>query len=329
MAITNNSNIPLSLAVWLAYDQYDHNPDPYTISATSLMKPVRKLILGNRAAQGAEPLVPDVLGRVGSAVGTAIHTAIEEVWSNKKMREKALTDLGFPEKMIKRILINPKPSELVKGCIPIYMELRSHRKVGKYTVSGKFDFVAEDTLRDFKKTKVFKYMKESADNDYRLQGSIYRWLNPKIIKKDHMFIDFIFTDWIASQAKANKNYPPTEATGHRIALKSIESTNAWVEEKIALIEAMQDVDEKDLPPCTPEDLWQTKPVFKYYADPNKTTKSTKNFDDSYSANAHAASKGKGIVLEVPGEAKACKYCDGFDECTQKDELIESGVLKIM
>ena len=34
----------------------------------------------------------------------------------------------------------------------------------------------------------------------------------------------------------------------------------------------------------------------------------------------------GVVLTVPGEAKACKYCKAFSLCSQKDALIASGDL---
>ena len=42
----NNSNVPLSLAVFLATDNYDHESD--TISATTLIKPLRQIILAAR-----------------------------------------------------------------------------------------------------------------------------------------------------------------------------------------------------------------------------------------------------------------------------------------
>ena len=41
--VTNNTNLPLSIAVWLACDDYDYNNDPYTISATTLLKPLKQI----------------------------------------------------------------------------------------------------------------------------------------------------------------------------------------------------------------------------------------------------------------------------------------------
>ena len=54
-------------------------------------------------------------------------------------------------------MINPsKPMlEFNPDAIPVYMEQRAYKQVGKYKVSGKFDFVAEGRVQDFKSTGVF------------------------------------------------------------------------------------------------------------------------------------------------------------------------------
>ena len=45
----NNINqVPVSMAVWLAHDEYDHNDDPNHISVTGLIKPTKQLILAGR-----------------------------------------------------------------------------------------------------------------------------------------------------------------------------------------------------------------------------------------------------------------------------------------
>ena len=48
VAYTNKANLPLSLAVWLTHDTYDHDDRANHISATSLIKHLRQLILGLR-----------------------------------------------------------------------------------------------------------------------------------------------------------------------------------------------------------------------------------------------------------------------------------------
>ena len=86
--------------------------------------------------------------------------------------------------------------------------------------------------------------------------------------------------------------------------------------------------ESELPLCTTKDLWMSEPAYKYYADPAKTSgRSTKNFTSASEAAAYKSKQGKGIVIEVKGEAKACAYCAGFALCSQKDKLIAEGLLK--
>ena len=43
---SNNSNITLSMAVWLATDDYDHNDK--VISVTTLLKPIKQTVLAAR-----------------------------------------------------------------------------------------------------------------------------------------------------------------------------------------------------------------------------------------------------------------------------------------
>jgi hypothetical protein len=52
---TNNTGIGLSMAVYLATDNYDHNHDPRTISATTLIKSTKQIILGERVRIAERP----------------------------------------------------------------------------------------------------------------------------------------------------------------------------------------------------------------------------------------------------------------------------------
>jgi hypothetical protein len=165
---SNQMNIPLPLAVFLATDDYDY--DPTAISATALMKPIRQLILTKRVNPEDNPI--DISGLVSSRMGSAIHAAIEKAWLTPK---NALKALGLPEKIANNIVINPSKEmlEFNPDAIPVYMEQRAYRQVGKHKVSGKFDFVAEGRVQDFKSTSVYSYLNQTNVAKYALQGSIY------------------------------------------------------------------------------------------------------------------------------------------------------------
>jgi len=205
--LTNVSNLSLPLAVWLSEDLYDH--DPGTISATKLIKSTKQIIMSGRIPKADRTI--DISTLIKSRIGTDIHTGIEQAWLNNY--QQSLKDLGYPQKVIDRVQINPKREDLTEGSIPVYMEIRTKKEVGNYTVGGKFDFVAEGRLRDFKSTSTFAYVNRTNDAKYILQGSIYRWLNPDIITKDNMAIDFIFTDWSQAKAKQRKRLSTNSSIG--------------------------------------------------------------------------------------------------------------------
>lgn len=316
---TNNTDIPLGLAVWLVEDNYDYIQDPNYYSVTELMRPIKQIILGRR---NREERVTDLVDCIPSALGNALHTAIEQAWLNNAHR--SLEVLGYPEDVIKRVLINPTPEQLkeTKDPIPVYLEQRTVKKVGRFLVGGKFDMVAEGIVQDNKSTSAYTWVYGGREDDYALQGSLYRWLNPDKITEDFIRINFIFTDWQKSQSLQNPLYPDSRCKYKDIPLKDVASTDLWVNKKLALIEKYENAAEEDIPDCTDEELWMSDTVYKYFADETKTSgRSTKNFTDYMEALSYSQSKGKGVVITVPGEPKRCGYCPAFEICEQRKKYI--------
>lgn len=318
MPVTNNTDISLSLAVWLLHDEYDHVNEPNYISATRLMRPLRHLILPKRIEETQTVDVSDFISR---ALGHSLHDSIEKAW--KVGYKRSLAILGYTEAVIDRIRINPTKEELdsVKNIIPIYLEQRAIRHIDGYAIGGKFDMVAEGIVQDYKSTSAYTWLYGGRDEEHQLQGSIYRWLNPDKITEDFIRINYIFTDWKKSDARSNPAYPQKRVESKDIELLSIEETENWIRNKLALYTKYKDVPENQLPECTDAELWRSAPQFKYYADPTKTDgRSTKNFTDLNEARTFMATKGgKGIVITVAAEPKRCGYCEAFSICTQKDK----------
>lgn len=333
---SNVSDVPLSLGVFLASDNYDYNDDPFVISTTSLIKPVRQLILGTRAEQTVgNRVAPALASMMPSRLGSAIHDAIERAWLNN--HQVALEAMGVPKRVRDRVRVNPTKEYLALAekegidIIPVYLEQRSHKTVGKWTVSGKYDFVGDGYPEDFKTTGVYTFIMGNNTDKYRLQLSIYRWLNPEIITQDVGKIQMIFTDWSAMQARQDPRYPQQRFHELRIPLLSYAETDLYVNQRLNLIESCTNLDEHLLPLCDDEDLWRTEPKFKWYKNGDTTAKrSTKNFDSLHDAQRHMTVEGggAGAIKEVPGEVKACHHCPGFSLCSQKDALIASGDLNV-
>lgn len=319
---TNQLQVPLALAVFLATDDYDYEAN--VISATSLMKPLRQMVLSKRINPNEAAM--DISSLVSSRMGSAIHAAIEKAWMNP---EAALKALGYPDKVSKNIKVNPSPEQAREtNCIPVYMEQRAYKELLGFKVSGKFDFVAEGRVQDFKSTSVYTYLNQTNKDKYILQGSIYRWLNQDIITKDDMLIHYIFTDWSKAEALRNKDYPQSRVLSQRFQLLSLAETEHYVKTKLMQFRQHLETAETELPPCSDQDLWRKPDTFKYYKDANKTDgRSTKNFDNKHDALLRLAEDGHvGIVKEVKGQVIACRYCPAFDLCTQKDRYLASGEL---
>lgn len=321
MKITNHYNVPLLVAVWLLNDNYDHNPDPKTISVSTLIKPLKKFILGKRVNKAAQSV--DVSDLMATALGSAIHDSLEAVWKDDEKRGKALTQLGIPQPVQDLLLINPTPEQLAAkpDGIPVYFEQRAERKFMGWTITGKFDQIADGRVQDTKSTGVFSFMKGTKDADYQAQLSFYKWLNPEKVTEPNGQINFVFTDWQAFRARQDPNYPEKRFESKEYTLLDDASVEAIAKKRIEDIEKYMDAPEEDIPECTREDLWMDPPVYKYYSDPSKVTsggRATKNFSDPDEAQRFMMEKGKGVIITVEGKPKACGYCDAFEICKQKD-----------
>ncbi len=142
-----------------------------------------------------------------------------------------------------------------------------------------------------------------------------------------MDIHFIFTDWNKKDSVSNKDYPPNRVHTQSLKLMSVQETDAWVRNKLNQIKMYEDTDESELPKCTDEELWRKETIFKYYKNPSNRTRSTRNFKTYHEAMQYFVEQGSvGIVVEVKGQVVACKYCNAFALCSQKDKLIENGDL---
>lgn len=324
MKLTNKFNIPLSLAIWLAYDEYQHSDDPKVISATGLLKPLKSLILGQQCTSGEV----DISELVNSRMGTAIHTAIEHAWSSKTLLS-TMESLGLPQGLRDRILFNPDPEDVVEDVIPIYMEQRRTRDIEGWKITGQFDFICNGKLEDFKSTGTYNWINQSNKDKYIQQASIYRWLFPDIITQDLFSINYIFTDWSSVKARQDSKYPQKRLIQQDYELMPLVETERFIKDKLSKINQYLDKPQNQIPPCTDEELWLKPSVFKYYKNPANKTRSTKNFDSYWEAHNQLTQDGSvGEIVEVKGEVGFCRYCNAQNICNQAKQYINEGRLVV-
>ncbi len=313
MNITNVQDIPFVFQVWLTSDNYDYVSGKKYVSATTLLKSAKQVILGNRVQD--EDVTTDLDSFIARKLGDSIHEGIESAWLNnlpqalKTLHQENLKDL---------FVVNPEEGTDLTGKIPVYIEQRTQKEVNCFTVGGKFDFVAGGVLHDFKTTSVWTYIKKSRVAEYVKQGSIYRWLNPEKITSDFLRICYVFTDWSKVEAARNPDYPQCKLLACEYPLLSLKDTEKMVKDKLDLLDTYWDKPEKEIPLCSDEELWKTDPIYKYYANPANKIRATKNFKTLEEATAFKASKGNvGEIVKVDGEARACGYCAAAPLCMQR------------
>ncbi|CBX87986.1 N4 gp42-like protein [Roseovarius Plymouth podovirus 1] len=323
--VTNNHMVDLPIAVWLLQNGYysgaDVAPEGELISVTTLMKPTRRLILERQVDQSQEVL--DIADLVASRFGHGIHDSIERAWTEGDWAG-AMRRLHYPQSVVDRVKINPDPSAVSEDDIPIFLEQRRFKEIGGVVLTGQLDFSINGAYRDVKTTSTFAYTSNKKDDDYILQGSLYRYIMPEMIWQDKMRIEFIFTDWQKFRAKADPNYPQAKVAHKEYPLMSHEDTEAWILKKIEHIKqnAKHVKNQDKLVRCTDEELWKQADTYKYYANPETAKaggRAQKSFEKLADAEQHKAAKGKGVIVTVRGEVKACEYCPAFSVCEQRKE----------
>lgn len=319
----NDTGINLPLAVWLAADDgYDLVPDPNIISATSLLKPLKSLVLARRATEESDI---DIFNLIPSRLGTAVHTAVEIAWLSDY--KTAMLNLGYPQSVVDKIRINPEKP--VEDAINIYLEQRKEKQIEGFTISGKFDIVVDGQLSDIKNTSTYTYIKGSNDRKYALQGSIYRWLNPDIISEDYLNIEYVFNDWSSYKAASDPQYPSNRVITKSILLLSLEETERYIKDRLTQLKQLDQLPQDELPRCTREDLWQDRSRWAYYRNPANRKRATKIFDlEADAMKRHADDGMTGLVEERKGEPTYCRFCDARQVCQQAEQYVLEGILKI-
>jgi hypothetical protein len=356
--ITNKHDIGLSIALMLAVDDYDYDPRPNSISATSLLKPLRVLAL--QAIHKNNPTEIDVTQLVASRTGTAVHDKLEATWLNPDKVKRGLTRLGFKDP---KVLVNPTPDQIAHSPnhSVVWVEQRAEKALiingDEFILTGKFDIVLNGKLEDLKNTgsfKVIKTIKEeerfihlkrklATTNDigkalaliqeecptifeYAFQGSVYRMLNPDKITEDFMSIQFIMKDWYKGKV-GEDYYPDINPYQFDIDLFSKEEVMAYIID--TLTELKEIIDTKELPLCSNKELWIADPVFKVYKDSKSKRALPKGTFETHQEAIDFNSKRKvpGVIKCITSPPRRCGYCNVKEVCDQYKKFIKTGVLK--
>lgn len=294
MIYTNKYGVPIPIAIWLSHNTYIPDEDENAISATTMLKSVKQIVLGRRYKESTKEV--DVMDLAASKIGSAIHADVERSMDKDTFIRLAKENFG----------ITPKN---------FHSEIRTKREINGYVISGQFDIVYSGIVVDIKSTSVWKYMLGDGE-DYIKQMSIYKWLNPELINKPGGYICYIFTDWSKQKARQDTSYPQ-----HRIQWKEFlldDNIEEWLDKKTKAIRYAESLSDDELPDCTPEERWEKPTVWKYYKGASRD-RATKVYDNEHEAYERMKKDG-GAVIEFKGESTGCTYCSYTNLCNQYKKI---------
>lgn len=199
------------------------------------------------------------------------------------------------------------------------VEQRLYSETDGWKISGAIDLqeVEEDgiIISDYKVTGAWSVMNEK--DDWHNQLNVYAWLVEKVKKEPvkKLQIIAIIRDWAARDAE-KEGYPSAPVATIDIPLWPMEQRQQYVEDRIRMhSEAyFESETEGDIPPCTPEDMWEKPTMYAVKKEGGVRAKSVHKTRE----DAEAALPEKGHFIEIrEGERTRCeKYCQVNTFCSQ-------------
>lgn len=284
MKITNKTNLP---APFLRMAQSDYEAKPKRYSATTLLKPVREILLKRRHDANIEQDCADMIWLL---FGQAVHHILEKYGTGEsEFTEEKLT------------------VELENG----------------YTVSGIIDFYDLDKgeVVDYKTASAWKVIYKDFD-DWRKQGLIYAWLLRKNgLPCNKATFYAILKDHNVQKAKHDADYPklPVQKVEFKVSDEEIAEIDKFIREKIDLLIKYENAPDDELPLCAPEDRWNDGDKYAVMKKGRKTA--LRVLDSEEEAELYKQNNGGDYVEKRPGTDKKCiDYCLCCTKCAYWQSL---------
>lgn len=289
MKITNRNKLPQPFVDAVSSD-YKAKEKRYSV--TTLLKPVREIMLMRRHGDEIETDVSDMIWAI---FGTAFHSVLERSSEAKHLlKEKSL-----------------------------------QMKFSDYTLSGRSDLynTASGCVVDYKVCTAFKVLKKDFE-DYRLQGLMYalmlRNMGYKVRKAQFILV---LRDWQKNKAKFDKAYPQSQ-----VFVKEFKFTDAdfefitkWIIDKFAEIEIAEKLADDALPECTVVDRWNSGQMFAVMKKGRKAA--LRVLSSKEEAEKYQEAHDGDFIQERQGEDKKCKeycsccrFCSYYNKCVKEDSV---------
>lgn len=283
MNYTNTHNLPSSVVDAMTHSTYDLSKTDVTkLSVTSLIDAPKSRLLRVRHWNEITEDVSENLWRI---LGQAVHSVME----------------GIKEK-------------------DRFIEERLSEKVGNSIVTGKIDLyeAKEKIVQDYKITSVWSVV-NGAKPEHEKQLNSYAWLYRKAgFEVNSLRIVSLLRDWQKSKA-GDGNYPVIPIVVTLVKLWTIGEQQEYIESRVRLHEACMKDEDDAIPPCSPEERWQTPDVWAVHK--GKNIRATKLCSSMAEAEETAKTVEAARIEFRQGEDKKCLgYCPVKQWCSYGKKL---------
>lgn len=293
MRLTNRHGIPETIVRAIADDEYDKGDS--VLSVTQLISPPRVVVL---QSLNKDNLESDVVDRVPSLLGTAVHKIIE------------------------------KGSKDIPGHI---VEERLFAEVHGWKISGAVDLQIDNgdgtwSINDYKVTSVYSVLSNKPEWEQQLNCYAYLAYQSHGRRMTSLKIIAILRDWQRKQAGFKADYPLSQIAVVDIPVWTPEKQEAYVKERVALHQAAQKAVDtgEPLAYCTDQERWVRGESWALIKEGRKSA--IKLYDNEAEASEAADAAGTGhSVQHRPGSATRCEgnYCLVSAWCRQWQEELGS------
>lgn len=284
MIITNKNNLPQAFVDAV---NENHPIKPYHYSVTTLLQPIREIMLKRRYYDKIEQDVSDM---VWAIFGSAVHKIMEE--SDKT---------GYAEMKLEESIIN------------------------EYKLTGICDLYNEEdySVEDYKTCSVWKIIHEEFD-DWKKQGLMYAWmLRRRGYYVNKLKFHALMKDWSSKDARFNSSYPqhPVWTWYYEIKEEDLKNIEEFINLKFREIIIYENKQDDELPICSEDERWNPGNKYAVYKKAGDKRASAV-LDSEEEAHRYISEKcnGSGEIQVRKGEDRKCidycicsKYCKYWKE----------------
>ena len=283
----------LSRVAEMERERYSSSGD---YSVTEIIDPPRLVRLKKR--YGSEVIQP-LSSVIPSMMGTAMHEYFEK-YLKKWVFKTGYAGYTFEEQLETEVL--------------------GRRLSGRYDIRDNLDLI------DIKTCKVWKKVFDPHLKEWTEQQNCYNYLlkESRNIEIKRLLITAIYKDWQEGQSLRNPDYPNDQVEEYELPKWPYEVTKQFIEGRLMLHIAAEDLEDDKLPACTREERWerfqgghQVEYAIMKNAKSSRAIKLIKtNLDDALEASRSMKGITKDSFIEVRyAQRTRCEnWCNVKDYC---------------